>query len=86
MATYKSIRYLVPDEVVEHTDSIDALADVDTSTVAPEVGQTLKWIGNSKWKPRDIDSTNQAPTISSPGVATIAESIVNITNELIMER
>jgi len=76
MATYKSIRYLVPDEVVEHTDSINVLADVDTSTVAPEVGQTLKWTGNSKWKPRDMDSTNQAPTISSPGVATIAESTV----------
>tara|TARA_B110000211_G_scaffold214314_1_gene255641 strand:+ start:1005 stop:2681 length:1677 start_codon:yes stop_codon:yes gene_type:complete len=76
MATYKSIKYIVPAEVVEHTDSINALADVDTSTVAPEVGQTLKWIGNSKWKPRDIDSTNQSPTISSPGVATIIESVV----------
>ena len=76
MATYKSIRYITADLVVEHTDSINVLSDVDTSTVAPEVGQTLKWTGNSKWKPRNMDSTNQAPTISSPGVATIAESII----------
>ena len=76
MATYKSIRYITPDLVVEHTDSINVLSDVDTSTVAPEVGQTLKWIGNSKWKPRDMDSTNQSPTISSPGVATMVESLV----------
>lgn len=76
MATYKSIKYIVPVEVVEHTDSINALADVDTSTVAPEVGQTLKWVGNSKWKPRDIDSTNQAPVMSSTTPVSIAESTV----------
>ena len=75
MATYKSIRYLVPDEVVEHTDSINALSDVDTSTVAPEIGQTLKWIaGTSEWKPRDIDSINQAPSLSNTSTVTLAES------------
>ena len=58
MATYKSIRYLVPDEVVEHTDSINALADVNTSTVAPEIGQTLKWsAANSRWQPADIEES-----------------------------
>jgi len=75
MAKYKSIRYLVPDEVVEHTDSINALSDVDTSTVAPEIGQTLKWIaGTSEWKPRDIDSINQAPSLSNTSTVTLAES------------
>jgi len=61
MPTYKSIRYIVPDEAVEHTDSINALADVDTSTVAPEVGQTLKWSAtNSKWQPADIAEEEDA--------------------------
>ena len=63
MATYKSIRYLVPDEVVEHTDSINALADVNTSTVAPEVGQTLKWSdANSRWQPADIEESGSSGT------------------------
>ena len=63
MATYKSIRYLVPDEVVEHTDSINALADVNTSTVAPEVGQTLKWsAANSRWQPADIEESSFSTT------------------------
>jgi hypothetical protein len=81
MATYKSIRYITPDLVVEHTDSINVLSDVDTSTVAPEIGQTLKWIGNSKWKPSNIDSTNQGGSISSPGVATMVES--NVTGRAV---
>jgi len=63
MATYKSIRYLVPDEVVEHTDSINALADVNTSTVAPEIGQTLKWsAANSRWQPADIEESGSSGT------------------------
>ena len=56
MATYKSIKYIIPTEAVEHTDSINALADVDTTTVAPSVGQTLKWsAANSRWQPADIE-------------------------------
>ena len=54
MATYKTIKYIVPVEVVEHTDSINALADVDTSTAAPTEGQTLKWNGTN-WIPGDIE-------------------------------
>ena len=61
MPTYKSIRYIVPDEAVEHTDSINALADVNTSTVAPEIGQILKWsAANSRWQPADIEESASA--------------------------
>jgi hypothetical protein len=38
--------------------SIDDLTDVDTSTVAPVVGQTLKWDG-SNWVP--ADDVEEAP-------------------------
>ena len=56
MATYKSIRYIVPVEAVEHTDSINALSDVDTNTTAPTDGQILKWNNtNSKWYPGNVE-------------------------------
>ena len=55
MATYKTIKYIVPTEVVEHTDSINALADVDTSTAAPTEGQTIKWDGTN-WVPGNIEA------------------------------
>ena len=56
MATYKSIRYIVPTEAVEHTDSINALIDVDTNTTAPTDGQILKWNNtNSKWYPGNVE-------------------------------
>ena len=55
MATYKSIRYVIPIEAVEHTDSINALSDVDTVTTAPTDGQILKWsAADSKWYPGDV--------------------------------
>ena len=58
MATYKSIRYIVPTEAVEHTDSINALNDVDTATTAPTDGQILKWNNtNSKWYPGDVEES-----------------------------
>jgi hypothetical protein len=58
MATYKSIRYIVPVEAVEHTDSINALSDVDTDTTAPTDGQILKWNNtNSKWYPGDVEES-----------------------------
>ena len=63
MATYKSIKYIIPTEAVEHTDSINALADVDTTTVAPSVGQTLKWsAANSRWQPADIEEAASSGT------------------------
>ena len=59
MATYKSIRYIVPVEAVEHTDSINALNDVDTNTTAPTDGQILKWNNtNSKWYPGDVEEAS----------------------------
>ena len=63
MATYKSIRYIVPVEAVEHTDSINALSDVDTNTTAPTDGQILKWNNtNSKWYPGDVEEAGSSPT------------------------
>ena len=63
MATYKSIKYIIPTEAVEHTDSINALADVDTTTVAPTEGQTLKWSAtNSRWQPADIEEASGLTT------------------------
>tara|TARA_X000001382_G_scaffold26260_2_gene16755 strand:- start:859 stop:1965 length:1107 start_codon:yes stop_codon:yes gene_type:complete len=56
MATYRSIKYIVPTEAVEHTDSINALTDVDTNTTAPTDGQTLKWDGTN-WVPGDIEES-----------------------------
>ena len=61
MATYKTIKYIVPVEVVEHTDSINALADVDTSTAAPTEGQTIKWNGTN-WVPGDIEEAAASST------------------------
>ena len=61
MATYKTIKYIVPVEVVEHTDSINALADVDTSTAAPTEGQTIKWNGTN-WVPGDIEESSSNAT------------------------
>ena len=52
MSTYKNIKYTIPTEVVEHTDSINAFSDVDTTTTGPIDGQVLLWNAtNSKWYP-----------------------------------
>jgi len=56
MPTYRSIKYIVPTEAVEHTDSINALTDVDTNTVAPTDGQTLIWNGTN-WTPGDLEES-----------------------------
>lgn len=66
------------DSALQPTDSIDALADVDTSTVAPTNGQALVWDSTaSQWEPGtvsgggsvasiddigDVDTTTVAPT------------------------
>ncbi len=42
--------------MVETTDSIDVLADVDTSTVSPTDGQALVWDNTaSQWEPGSVD-------------------------------
>ena len=82
MATYKSIRYIVPVEAVEHTDSINALNDVDTNTTAPTDGQILKWNNtNSKWYPGDVEesASGTQKAIFGFGLADIG-SRTNITN------
>ena len=82
MATYKSIKYIIPTEAVEHTDSINALADVDTTTVAPSVGQTLKWsAANSRWQPADIEEESASGTQKAMfGFGHIGSTYTNVTN------
>ena len=82
MATYKSIKYIIPTEAVEHTDSINALADVDTTTVAPSVGQTLKWsAANSRWQPADIEEEESSGTQKALfGFGETSSGNTNITN------
>jgi hypothetical protein len=50
--------YYTDDRVNDVIDvtSIDALTDVDTSTLAPQIGQTLKWDG-TLWAPADDNDT-----------------------------
>jgi len=56
MATYKSIKYVIPVEAVEHTDSINALSDVDTVTTPPSDYQILVWsAADSKWYPGYVE-------------------------------
>ena len=84
MATYKSIRYIVPVEAVEHTDSINALSDVDTDTTAPTDGQILKWNNtNSKWYPGDVEEAAASATqkaIFGFGFEGGSSATVSITN------
>ena len=79
MATYKSIKYIVPTEVVEHTDSINALADVDTSTAAPTEGQTIKWNGTN-WVPADIEESASATQKALFGFGYTESGYSNTTN------
>ena len=80
MATYKSIKYIIPTEAVEHTDSINALADVDTTTVAPSVGQTLKWsAANSRWQPADVEESSSGTQKAIFGFGT-SDNMANNTN------
>lgn len=63
------------DSAVQPTDSIDALADVDTTTAAPTTGQVLEWDGTN-WVPatpsggggvtRIQDATDYEPNTTPP--------------------
>ena len=79
MATYKTIKYIVPTEVVEHTDSINALADVDTSTATPTEGQTIKWNGTN-WVPSDIEESASGTQKALFGFGYNDSSFTNVTN------
>jgi len=54
------------DSAVQPTDSVDVLADVDTTTSAPTSGQALLWDG-SNWKPGDVASSTAAKIIDTDG-------------------
>ena len=78
MATYKSIKYIVPTEAVEHTDSINALADVDTTTAAPDNGNVLAWSAStSKWIPAATSSAPTLPTFTSSTPSSGEPNVVN---------
>ena len=79
MATYKTIKYIVPTEVVEHTDSINALADVDTSTATPTEGQTIKWDGTN-WVPANIEPFVSGVQKAIFGFGSVSNSYKNVTN------
>ena len=58
------------DSAIQPTDSIDALSDVDTTTVAPAEGQALVWDSVAgKWEPGSV-SGNASLTRSTPSVTT----------------
>jgi hypothetical protein len=80
MATYKSIKYVIPVEVVEHSDSINALSDVDTVTTAPADYQILVWsAADSKWYPGFVEEpTGTQKAIFGFGVA--GDNYFNISN------
>lgn len=72
--------------------SIDALQDVDTSTVAPEDGQSLVWNNaNSVWSPATVESgggggdanQNAFANISVSGQSTITADVVTDTLTLV---
>ena len=76
MATYKSIKYIVPTEAVEHTDSISALADVDTTTAAPNNGNVLAWSASeNKWTP--VAAATSAPTLPVFTSVSPSSGIIN---------
>jgi hypothetical protein len=54
------------DSAVQPTDSVDVLADVDTTTSAPTSGQALLWDG-SNWTPGDVASSTAAKIIDTDG-------------------
>lgn len=57
------------DSAVQPTDSIDTLADVDTTTSPPTSGQVLTWVAaSSQWRPASVASGG----LSGVGVATRA--------------
>jgi len=76
MATYKSIKYIIPTEAVEHTDSIDALSDVDTTTSAPDNGDVLTWSSSaSAWVPVEASaSSSTLPTFTSTSPSSAVPS------------
>ena len=72
------------DSAIQPTDSIDALSDVDTTTVAPAEGQALVWDSVAgKWEPRSVSGnaslTRSSPSITTSSLADSASENVTIT-------
>lgn len=63
---------------VLNTESIDALADVDTTTVPPGVGQVLKWDGTN-WTPANNANTDAVTSVAGKtGAVTLAKADVGL--------
>ena len=62
--------------------SIDALADVDTATIAPQTGYALVWNG-VKWIPNVITAASFSGTINSANTAAtanVANTVLSLSN------
>jgi plastocyanin len=62
--------------------SIDALADVDTVTIAPQTGYALVWNG-TRWIPNVISATTFSGTIDSANTAAsanVANTVLSLSN------
>lgn len=54
------------DSAIQTTDSIDALSDVDTSSVTPADDQALVWDSTAqKWEPGTVVQPDSAPTFTA---------------------
>lgn len=63
---------------VLNTESIDALADVDTTTVPPGVGQVLKWDGTN-WTPANDANTDAVTSVAGrTGAVTLVKADVGL--------
>lgn len=63
---------------VLNTESIDALADVDTTTVPPGVGQVLKWDGTN-WTPANDANTDAVTSVAGKtGAVTLVKADVGL--------
>jgi len=56
------------DSAVQSTDSIDSLADVDTTTAAPTNGQVLEWDG-SNWVPATLAAGGVTSIVAGTGIS-----------------
>jgi hypothetical protein len=81
MATYKSIKYVIPIEAVEHTDSINALSDVDTVTTPPSDYQILVWsAADSKWYPGYVEEPLRTQKAIFGFGQVSGNSVTNVSN------
>ena len=63
------------------TESIDALSDVDTTTVAPSDGQVLTWVdANGNWEPADIPAHTDAVSSVNGEVGAVELDLASLND------